>query len=441
MYKDASERLSALVKIPTVSAVIEQSGPEPFKRLVVTLRQMYPLLHQHLDCERFGLGLLFHWVGTDASLANEPLVLMAHFDVVPVDESDPWTYPPFDGMIADGKVWGRGTLDDKGALLVICEAVESLLATGFTPKRDIYLSFGSNEEVFGADAVDIASTLKQRGIRPHLVLDEGGAVVDAPLKWVKVRSAMVGVGEKGILTLRLDAEAEPGHASAPEADNAVIRVGRAVSRLTTATFPAHLPKAICTMLGMFAPYTSGPVRVLLAVLAKTCWLTGRVFVTMGGEPAALAHTTVAPTMISGGTASNVLPSRASATLNIRIALGETIASATARVTKRIGDDKIKVTVVEGSEPSPESSTSNTQFAAISAAVEASYPGVVTAPYVMMAATDSRHFHTYCDAVYRFAPLAMDAVQRAAIHGIDERVDIDSLARGQAFHEHLIRSVT
>jgi len=419
---------------------MESTGIAPFERLIETLRLLYPLIHERLELERpTELGLLFRWRGSDESLANEPLILMAHFDVVPAVGEDGWTYPPFEGVIDRGRVWGRGTLDDKGALVCLCEAVESLLASGFTPRRDIYLSLGGSEETFGADAAAIAATLKERGIRPYLVLDEGGAVVDAPLSWVKVRAAMVGVGEKGIMTVRLQTKADPGHASTPSSLTAVSRIGRAVARLTASTFPANLPTAVTTMLSTFIPHVSGAPQLLLKALVKAPGLTAQVFTRMGGEPAAMAHTTVAPTMIEGGTASNVLPSQASAMVNVRIALGESTQSALERIRRRIADSKVEVSIVEGSEPSPESPTDNAQFAAIRAAVEASYPSVVTAPYVMMATTDSRHFHEYAEAVYRFAPLEMNATQRGAVHGVDEWVEIDSLERGQVFYEHLIRS--
>ena len=442
MEENLAERLSALVRIPTISALVESTGVGAFEELVGALRRMYPLVHDRLELERVGeFGLLFRWAGSDSSLDNEPVVLMAHYDVVPVDLDDPWTYPPFEGRIADGRVWGRGTLDDKGALVCLLEAVESLLTSEFAPQRTVYLSFGGNEETYGEDAVAIARTLRERGIKPYLVLDEGGAVVDAPLPWLKVRAAMVGVAEKGVMTVRLQTQAEPGHASAPTSLTAVSRIGRAVARLTGSTFPARLPKATVAMLTAFVPYASGPAKILLKSLVGAPQLAAQVFARLGGEPAALAHTTVAATMIEGGTASNVLPAQASATVNVRIAIGETTASALARIVRRIGDKQVTVTMVEGSEPSAESPVDNAPFAAIRTAVAASYPDVVTTPYVMMAATDSRHFHTYAESVYRFAPLAMDAAQRATVHGVDESVEIDSLQRGQLFYETLIRTST
>ncbi len=433
----APERLSRMIQLPTVSAEIDSRGTAPFENFVALLADLYPLVHERLELERITeFGLLFRWAGVSASAA--PVVLMAHYDVVPVDGSDDWTHPPFAGAIENGWVHGRGALDDKGPLLVILEAVENLLEAGFTPPRDVYLSFGGNEETYGAAAVAIATTLRERGIVPWLVVDEGGAVVDAPLPFAVGDAAMVGVGEKGVLTLHLSTRGEGGHASAPPRMTAVGRIARAIDRLDPGTFRARTPPAITRMLSVFADRARGRDQTILRTLATFPRLTARIFTTLGGEPAALVRTTVAATMQEGGTAANVLPSQASATLNLRIALGETVAGTVRRVTRRIRDPLVQVTVLESSEPSPESPTDNDQFALIAAAVAASYPDAATVPYVMMAATDSRHFHRFAPAVYRFAPLRMTGAQRASIHGVDERVEIASLERGELFHRTLLQ---
>jgi len=319
----------------------------------------------------------------------------------------------------------------------VLEAVENLLADGFVPARDVYLSFGGNEETYGHAAQEIAAVLRDRGIVPWLVVDEGGAVVDAPLPFVPGRAAMIGVGEKGVMTVRLSARGDGGHASAPPTLTAVRRIARAVDRLGPTTFRPRASTAILRMLSRLADQTPGSARHLLRVLASAPLLTARVFAALGGEPAALVRTTVAPTMQSGGTAANVLPSQASATVNMRIALGETTQQAVLRVRRRVRDPLVKVEVVEASEPSPESSTENAQFALLAEALEISHPGVPAVPYVMMAATDSRHFHRFSPAVYRFAPLEMSNAQRASIHGVDENVEIAALARGERFHRALL----
>ncbi len=430
-----AERLSRMVQLPTVSAELGQRGMQPFDDFVALLAELYPLVHERLELERHtDLGLLFRWRGREQAA---PLVLMAHYDVVPVDETEPWTHPPFSGLIEDGWVHGRGTLDDKGPLIVILEAVENLLATGFTPGRDVYLSFGGNEEVYGDAARTIAASLRDRGVVPWLVLDEGGAVVNAPLPFVRGEVAMVGVGEKGVLTLQLSAHGEGGHASAPPPLTAVRRVARALDRLGPGTFRPRAPRAVSAMLRSLAGRTTGAPRLLYRALASMNPLTARVFAAMGGEPAALVRTTVAPTMLAGGTAANVLPSQATATVNLRIALGETVETTVRRVRRRIGDPKVEVAVVEGDDPSPESASDNAQFALIAGAVASAYPGVAAVPYIMMQASDARHFHRFSPAAYRFAPLRMSAAQRASIHGVDERVEIASLQAGERFHRALI----
>ena len=434
----APERLARMVQLPTVSAELEQRGLADFERFRDLLAELYPLVHEHLAFEQVtDLGLLYRWSGRGG---GDPVVLMAHYDVVPAVEDDGWTFPPFEGRIHDGSVHGRGTLDDKGPLLVLLEAVENLLADGYSPARDVYLSLGGNEESHGAAAAAIADLFRERRLTPWLVLDEGGAVVDAPLPFVKVPAAMVGVGEKGVLTLRLTARGDGGHASAPPATTPTARVARAVHRLSPNPFPKRMPRSMRAMLATFVPHTRGTSRLLLRTLTAFPRITARVFARLGGEPAALVHTTVAATMLEGGTAANVLPANAVAILNLRIAVGETVASATARVRRVIRDRAVAVEVVEGSDPSPESPTDNVQFAAIAAAVGEAYPEATTAPYLMMAATDSRWFHRFSPAVYRFAPLAMTAAQRAAIHGVDESVTIDSLDRGERFHRALITSL-
>nr|WP_314845074.1 M20/M25/M40 family metallo-hydrolase [uncultured Microbacterium sp.] len=432
-----AERLSRMIQLPTVSAELDQRGSAPFEQFVALIADLYPLVHASLDLERHtDFGLLFHWRGSGAA-SGGPAVLMAHYDVVPVDESDAWTHPPFAGVIADGIVHGRGALDDKGPLIVILEAVENLLADGFVPARDVYLSFGGNEETYGRAAEEIALVLRQRGIVPWIVVDEGGAVVDAPLPFVRGRAAMIGVGEKGVMTLSLSARGDGGHASAPPAFTAVRRVARAVDRLGPSTFPPRAPKAIGRMLTRLAENTPGPAGVLLRMLGGAPLLTARVFAALGGEAAALVRTTVAPTMQSGGTAANVLPSQASATVNLRIALGQTTQQTVLRVRRRIRDPLVSVRVVEADAPSPESPTDNAQFALLADALAVSHPGVPAVPYVMMAATDSRHFHRFSPAVYRFAPLDMSNAQRASIHGVDENVEIAAVVRGETFHRALL----
>lgn len=434
-----AERLARMIQLPTVSAELAQRGPEPFEEFVELLEELYPLTHQHLERERIGeLGLLFRWRGSNHDA--DPVVLMAHFDVVPAATDEGWSHPPFSGNIEDGWIHGRGALDDKGPLLVIFEAVETLLAESFAPARDVYLSFGGDEEIYGQAARGIAETFKQRGITPWLVLDEGGAVVEAPLPMVTGQAAMIGLGEKGMAALGLSCAASAGHASAPDGPTAVARIGRALSRLDASTFPPRAPQAVTAMLGVLSARASGTGRRAMRLLAASPLLTGRVLSRLGAEPAALVRTTIAATRVHGGTADNVLPAQASATLNLRLIPGDTVDSAVARVRRRIDDDLVAVELISGSDPSPQSPPEGPQFGALTAAVSASYPQALPTPYLMIQASDARHFHRFSPAVYRFAPLQMSTGQRRSIHGVDERVHVSSLSAGQEFHRHLIKAL-
>lgn len=423
-----------MIRIPTVA----DRGPEAFEQFVVLLEELYPKVHASLERERITeRGLLFRWRG---AAEKDPVVLMAHYDVVPAN-ADEWDEDPFGGRIDHGWVHGRGALDDKGPLIVILEAVEALLAEGFTPARDVYLSFGGNEETYGDAARTIAENLDNAGIRPWLVIDEGGAVVDAPLPFTRGRAAMIGVGEKGLVTLRVTASSDPGHASAPHGQSAIDRLARAVRRLSSRVFRPRAPLAITRMLQILADHAVGPARPLYGLLARSRILTGLVFAALGGEPAALVRTTIAATLQDGGSAANVLPATASVTFNLRLIPGETVESAARRVTRKVRDTDIRVIVEERSDPTPLSPAGGPAFDAIAAAVAATYPDATATPYLMMQASDARHFHAISPHVYRFAPIEMSAEQRASIHGIGERVEVSSLEKGRDFHVALIRGLS
>ena len=435
-----AERLARMIRLRTVSADLPETGPEPFRVFRALLAELYPLVHERLEREVVdGLGLLFRWRGrTDAA----PLVLMGHYDTVPADVRDDWSRDPFGGEVAHGSVWGRGSLDDKGALCVLFEAVENLLASGFAPERDVYLVSAGDEEVAGSAAPSMAAVLRTRGITPWFVLDEGGAVVDGVLPTVDVLSAMVGVGEKGNLSVRITASGDVGHASSPSArPSAIDRIARAVTRARRVRFPARLNAPTRAMFTAYRRRASGPARVLPTVLSAVAPVSARVLALLGGELAATVRTTVVTTTLEAGTDENMLAPRASATLNLGVALGETVEQTLVRLRRGLRDPHLTYEVLSSREPSPESRTDNEQWQLVADAVEVAYPGALTVPYVALGGQDARHFHPSTpDATYRFAPLSMSAGQRESVHGVDEHVTVDALDRGERFYRALIRAV-
>ena len=432
--------LQALVRIPTVSdRDPARVDTDAFDRLLAELETWFPLVHERLELTRVGShGLLFRWAGASA---DRPVVLMAHLDVVPVDAEAPWQHEPFGGEVHDSPVgpaiWGRGTLDDKGCVAAICEAVESLLEAGHTPEQDVWLSFGCDEEVSGTAAIEAVGILRDRGVTPWLVLDEGGAVATEALPPLfPFPLAVIGVAEKGTTSLELVAEGRGGHASTPAAWGPTARIARAIVRLEKAQFPASVPEPTREMLRRIAPRTHAPLRQILAHVDRLDRPVTRFFSALGPEGAAMTRTTVAATTLSGSPALNVIASSAKVGLNVRIMPGDTVAGVVRLVEAFIRDKRIRIEVVEAGEPSP-ISPMDEPFELLEACIGEVFPEAVATPYVMMAATDSRHFTAISEHVYRFAPFRMTKAQRQAIHSYDEHIGIADLLDGARWYQLLI----
>ncbi len=437
----AVAKLQALVRIPTVShrdPTLVDTDTDTFDAFVVELAAQFPLLHERLDLTRIHThGLLFHWRGR---ADDRPVVLMAHLDVVPVEGE--WRHPPFDGVIEDAVLWGRGTLDDKGCLAGICEAVERLLEQDLTPAQDIWLSFGCDEEVFGQAAPQAVAELVRRGVRPWFVLDEGGAIAYDAFPGVNPPIGVIGVTEKGVTSLELTVEGRGGHASTPAKMGPTARIARAIMRLEKSPFPASTPAPTLELMRRIAPHAPRALRPLMANAERIKPLLTRALLAAGPESAAMTRTTVAVTTLSGSPALNVIAATATAGVNIRIMVGDTVAGVLDHVRKAIHDDRVRIDVVEANEPSPVSPyVDDEAFALLESTIRAAFDDAVPAPYVMMAATDSRTFTGICDRVYRFAPFRMTKEQRESIHSYDERIGLDDFADGVLWYQRLIEGIT
>jgi carboxypeptidase PM20D1 len=439
-------KLQAIVAIPTVSNRDPLLSPATeFDRLLATMAELWPGVYA-LEVTRTGAhGLLIRWPGRKGQRSPEqPLVLMAHLDVVPVVAAD-WSRDPFGADIADGAIWGRGTLDDKGCVAAICEAVESLLARGFVPARDVWLSFGCDEEVTSASARAAVEVLRSRGIRPWMVLDEGGAVAGGAFPGIAAPVAVVGVTEKGLTNIRLTVTGGGGHASTPARNGPAVRLARAITRLDRAPMAARIPEPTIELFRRLAPHAPAPMRAVLGNAGRLAPAVGRLLALAGPEAAALARTTFAVTTLEGSPASNVIPATVAAGVNVRVLPGDTVASVLAHVRSVIGDDQVHVELIEGEEPWPVSPYSaggrgDEAFDLVSGLISEVFPEAVPAPYVVLATTDSRFFTAICDRVYRFAPFRMTKAQRATIHGANEHLDIDAFLTGIDWYRRLIESL-
>jgi carboxypeptidase PM20D1 len=436
----AAGRLAGAIQCPTVSSLDEsQVDFAQLARFREYLSGAFPLVHSSLDKQAVNKhGLLYIWKGSDPAL--KPILLLAHQDVVPVSEEG-WTHPPFSGAIADGHIWGRGTLDDKGSLLGMLEAVEYLLKDGFKPARSIYMSFGFDEEVGGREgAGQTAEFLKSQGLQFEYVIDEGGAAVQGLVPGITPWVALIGTAEKGYLSLELTTEAAGGHAAQPPRETAVGIVATAVAKLQKQPFPARLTGPAAALFEYLGPEMPFPNKMIFANL----WLFRSIVKgKLAAKPVtdASIRTTTAPTMFRGSAQDNILPMLATAVINFRILPGDISAGVIARVTAVIGDTRIKVAPIMKNvfEPSPASRTDSWSFGIINKTIREALPVTLVAPTLVLGRTDCTYFTGLSACCYRFVPQRIPAEEMASIHGVNERISIESYREMINFYIRLMQN--
>lgn len=434
--------LADAVAIPTIS-LATGGTPEAFDRLHALLTARFPGVHARLEREVVGgHSALYRWPGEDPGAPA--VVLTAHLDVVPVEPGteQAWTRPPFAGELADGFVWGRGTLDDKLSAVAILAAVEALVAAGHRPACDVYLAFGHDEETGGRDgARAIAARLVERGVRARFVLDEGSAVVDGIVPGVARPVALIGVAEKGLASFELILRADGGHSSMPPTHGAIGRLAAAVVRLEDAQMPGELRGAAAAMFERLTPEMPFVARLALA----NRWLLDPLIVRgLGLQPAsnAMVRTTTAPTIFAAGSADNVLAAQARAVVNFRVLPGDSVAAVEAHIREVVADEAVEVACLERCwEPSPVAPIDGPGFADIAAAAAWTWPEALVSPSLVIAATDARHYTGLTDRVYRFAPIRLTDVDRKRLHGTDERVAVADVALAVRFYAALLLAAT
>ncbi len=434
--KDAAvAALRELVKCKTVSykdSSLEDNSE--FQKLIDKLPSLYPNVFKVCSFETLpDRALLFKWSGKEM---GDAAVMMAHYDVVPVNE-DMWQKPPFEAILEDGVLWGRGTLDTKVTVNGILSAAENLIKQGFTPKNDIYFAFSGGEEVNGNGAVNIVDYFENNNIKLSLVVDEGGAVVENVFPGVKAPCGLIGIAEKGMMDVEYKVLSGGGHASAPKPNAPIDRLSNACCRLLSKPFKSHITKPVKEMFDTLGRHSSFLYRMIFANL----WLFKGVLDILckksGGELNALMRTTVAFTQAKGSTASNVIPPEATFVSNIRLNPNDTMDSALEYIKKTINDQSVIVTKLHGMNPSRISETDCEAYNKVASAVASTWKGSIVSPYLMVQCSDSRHYGRISDKVYRFSAMDLTSEERATIHGNNEKIRIETLHKAVEFYIRLM----
>ena len=438
----ALARLVGAVRIPTISTTdYAQTDTAQFGRFNRYLRQSFPKVYAQLKLEKFnGYGLLFTWAGTNPAL--KPVLLLGHYDVVPVlpGTESKWARPPFAGTQASGYLYGRGTLDDKASVLAQLEAVEYLLGTGFRPTRTLLLAFGQDEECQGRrGAGAMAAELARRGTRAEYVLDEGGLIKTDGVAGIKKPVALVGITEKGYLTLELTATGAGGHSSMPPAQTSIGAVAAAVVKLEQNPFPARLDGGDNDLLDYLASEVPLGQRLVFA----NRWLFAPIIKKiLAATPAgnATLRTTTAATIFQAGAKENVLPIDATATVNFRLLPGDSVAGVVREVRRIIADEKIAIKIIgQPNAPSPVSDPNAAAFQQLHRTIRSVFPAAIVAPYVVTGATDARQYAVLSPNVYRFLPAQMDQEAIESMHGSNERMPVANYPKMVQFYATLIRN--
>ncbi|BES64365.1 M20 family peptidase [Gottschalkiaceae bacterium SANA] len=430
------EHFRQLLRHKTVSHIDKnQTDLAAFQAFQKSLVSLYPEVNKNCTCQYLGeTGILYHWKGTSQ---EDPIVLMSHYDVVPAEESA-WDVPPFEAAVIDGIVWGRGTLDTKCTLLSVMESAEHLIKEGFVPSQDIYFSFSGDEEISGESASAIVNHLKNKGIKPQMVLDEGGVVIkDGIFPGVNKQTAVIGLGEKGYIDLQVQFESKGGHASAPPRHGITGAMGKLMADLENKTMKPVFMEPVLEMFNRLGRHSTFGYKIIFANMWLFKPLLTILFKKQGGQMNALIRTTTAVTVLEGSKAYNVLPPKGTIGINARILNTDTMDSTINHISSLV---KVPHTiqVLNGREASPISPLQSNAFRALEDTILDIWPQAVVSPYLMIAGTDSRHFHAICDNVLRFAPMEITQEELNLIHSNNERIPVDSVLKSVTYYIKLIR---
>ncbi len=428
-----AEKLSKMVQYETVS-VPDEDQREKFLGFHKVLEALFPLVHEHLEKTELDGNLIFYWRGKKS---DKPIVLMGHQDVVAAEGE--WLHGPFSGDIEDRKVWGRGSADTKCSVMAFLQAVEELLKEGYVPEQDVYLTSSCTEEVGGSGCPKIVSELKRRGVKPYIVCDEGGAIVQEPIGGVRGYYAMVGVLEKGQGNLLVSARSNGGHSSYPPKNSPIARLSAFVNDIEKhSPMKAAFGKETEAMFKTLAPYGPFAYRLLFGNMWLFKPLLVKILPAISPQAGALLKTTVAFTMQSGSDGRNVLPQKATLNLNLRYIQHQPMKESNDAIRKLAAKHDLEVEEVGCYDCCEPVDIYSPAYAQVEQVIREVFPDLPVCPYAMTGGTDARFYQEICDACFRFSPVVYGPDQMKGMHGLNEYLDTYSLPGAVDFYKAMIR---
>ena len=434
---DIINKLGELVKIPTVSYEDkEKIDFTQFQKLIDTTKKLYPLVFEKCEFTQtpeYAIKLKLKGFNSDS-----PTVLMAHYDVVPVTEG--WDHDPFLGEVVGDSLYGRGSFDTKCTMACALSALEKALDNNYVPKNDLYFCFGANEEVYGDSQIKIVEEFKKQGIKPGLVFDEGGAIIKGAFPGVSKPSALLAMGEKGMVNVKLSLHGNGGHSSTPKKNGPVIRMSKALTRLEKHPMKPEISPSVAELLNVMGKNSIFPLKMIFANMWLFRPLVKFLFPKLSADTRALLTSTFAFTMLNGGTQTNIIPNYVEANVNVRVAPFDSVEKVVKHIRKTIKDDSIEITTFNENKMYDECSFKSTGYELIKDTVIETYPDTLVAPFISLGGTDGRHYNEISDCVIRFSPMPVTNEERRGMHGLNEKLRVSSIEKCLEFYERLLSKI-
>ena len=431
---DVVYKLGEMLKVKTVSSENkEEIDFSKFQEYIDLTKKLYPLVFEKCEftqTKEYAIKLKLKGLSSE-----KPTVLMAHYDVVPVTSG--WKHDPFLGEVVDGYLYGRGALDTKCTMACALSALEIALKDNYVPKNDLYLCFGANEEVYGDSQVKIIEEMKKEGVRPALVFDEGGGIMKNAFPGVSKDTAFLGVVEKGMVNVKLTYKGNGGHSSTPKKNGPVIKLSKALVKLEKNPMKPQYTKTIKELLNIMGRNSSFVYKLIFANMWLFSGLVKYLFTKLSADTRALLTSTFAFTMLNGGNQTNIIPNQVEANINVRIAPFDTADDVVDHIKKVLNDEDIIITTSDINKMYPECDFTLPGYNTIKETVIETYPNTIVSPFIMLGGTDGRHYNEISDCVIRFSPIKVTNEDRQGIHGLDEKIKLETLEKCLEFYQRLL----